>query len=83
MFELLTEIVRDKVNLTKISEIKLDSSFPDAQLYLKSYSKPHILDNNRKGESIILYVKKDISSNLINSSGIDHDKEYLLVELSL
>ena len=36
-FELLTEMVRDKVDLLMISETKLDSSFTDAQFYMKSY----------------------------------------------
>ena len=40
-FELLTEMVRDKVDLLMISETKLDSSFPNAQFYMKSYSKPY------------------------------------------
>ena len=39
-FELLTEMVRDKVDLLMVSETKPDSSFPNAQFYMKSYSKP-------------------------------------------
>ena len=82
-FELLTEMVRDKVDLLIISKTKLDSSFPNAQFYLKSYSEPCRLDSNSKGGGIILYVREDIPSKLINSSCIDHDKEYFLVELNL
>ena len=50
---------------------------------MKSYSKPYRLDRNCKVGSIILYVREDIPSKLINSSCIDHDKEYFLVELNL
>ena len=82
-FEHLPEMVRYKVNLLMISETKLDSSFPNAQLYMKSYSKPYRLDRTSKEEVIILYVREDIPSKLINSSCIDHDKEYYLVELNL
>ena len=81
--ELLTEMVRDKVDLLILSETKLDSSFPNAQFYMKSYSKPYRLDRTSKGGGIILYVREDIPSKLINSSCIDHDKEYFLVELNL
>ena len=35
-FELITEMVRDKVDLLMISETKLYSSFPNAQFYMKS-----------------------------------------------
>ena len=82
-FELFTEMVRDKVELLMISETKLDSSFADAQFYMKSYTKPYRLDRNSKGGGIILYVREDIPSKLIDSSCIDHDKEYFIVELNL
>ena len=36
-FELLTEMVQDKNDLLMISETKLDSLFPNAQFYMKSY----------------------------------------------
>ena len=81
--ELLTKMFRDKVDLLMISETKLDSSFPNAQFYMKSYSKPYMLDRNSKGGGIILYVREDIPSKLINSSCTNHDKEYFLVELKL
>ena len=77
-FELLIEMVRNKVELLMISEAKLYFSFLNAQFYMKSYSKPYRLDRNRKGGGIILYVRKDIPSKLINSSNIGHDKEYFL-----
>ena len=49
---------------------------------MKSYPKPYRLDRSSKGGGIILYVREDIPSKLINSSCIDHDKEYFLVELN-
>ena len=82
-FELLTEMVRDKVDLLMISETKLNSSFPNAQCYMTSYSKPYRLHRNNKAGGIILYVREDIPSKLINPSCIDHDKECFLVEKNL
>ena len=72
-----------KFVLLMISETKLDSSFPDAQFYIKPYSKPCSLDRNSKKGGIILYVRENISSKLINSSCIDHGKEYFLVEINV
>ena len=43
--------------------------------YWLSYSKPYRLDMNSKGGGIILYVKEDIPSKLINSSCTNHKKE--------
>ena len=76
-------MVRDKVDLLMISGTKLDSSFLNAQFYMKSYSKPYRLGRASKGGGIILYVREDIPLKLIYSSCIDHDKEYFLVELNL
>ena len=76
-------MVRDKIYLLMISEIKLDYSFPNSQFYMKSYSKPYRLDRNSKGGGIILCVMEDVPSKLMNSSCTNHDKEYLLVELNV
>ena len=61
-FEFLTEMVQDKVDLLMISQTKLDSSFPNAEFYMKSYSKLYSLDRNSKGGGIILYAMEDIPS---------------------
>ena len=82
-FELVTEMVWDKVDLLMISETKLNSSFPSAQFYMKSYLKSCRLDRNSKGWGMILYVKEDIPLKLINSSYTNHDKEYFLLSLNL
>ena len=82
-FELLTEMVWHKVDLLMISEAKLHSLFRNTQFYMKSYSKPYRLDRNRKEGGIILYVREDISSKLINSLCTNHDKEYFLVEVNI
>ena len=76
-------MVQDKADLLIISETKLDSSFPNARFYMKSYSKPYRVDRNSKGGGIILYVREDIPSKLINSSCTDHGKEYFLIELNV
>ena len=80
-FELVTEMVRDKVDLLIVSEKKFDSTFPDTQSNMKSYSKPYRLDRNSKAGGIILYVRKDVPSKLINSSCIDLGKKNFLVKL--
>ena len=82
-FELLTEMVWHKVDLLMISETKLHSLFRNTQFYMKSYSKPYRLDRNKKEGGIILYVREDISSKLINSLCFNHDKEYFLVEVNI
>ena len=50
---------------------------------MKPYTKSYRFDRNSNGGSIILYVREDISSKIINSSCIYHNREYFLVELNL
>ena len=64
--EILKEIVRGKVDVLMISKRNLESSFPEAPLYMESYSKPCWLDrsNKRGGGGIMLYIRKEIPSKL-------------------
>lgn len=81
--ELLREIVRDKVDMLMISETKLGSSFPEAQFYMDSYSKPHRLDRSGKGEGIMLYAREETPSKLIQPVCHKLDKEHFLLEINL
>ena len=65
-FEILREIVRGKVDVLMISKRNLESSFPEAPLYMESYSKPCWLDrsNKRGGGGIMLYIRKEIPSKI-------------------
>ena len=50
-----------------ISETKLDDLFPTAQCLLHGFSAPYRLDRNSKFGGILLYIKEDIPSSLLNS----------------
>ena len=78
-FELVTEMVRNKVDLLIISEIKLDFSFPSAQFYMKTYSRPYRLDRNNKGGGVILYVREDISSKFNSEQAEEATKRFCQV----
>ena len=50
------------------SEAKVDDSFPTAQLLLHGFSAPYRLVRNSKGGSgVLLYIREDIPSRLLNS----------------
>ena len=63
-----------------ISETKLDSSFPKGQFQLHDYSQPYRLDQNGYGSGILLYIREDILSKIIESK---MDTEGFFVELNL
>ena len=60
-------IVKNNVDILMISETKLDNSFPTAQFLLHGFSAPYRLDRNSKGGGILLYIREDIPSRLLNS----------------
>ena len=62
-----------------ISETKLDSSFPEGQFLIKGYNAPYRMDRNSHGGGIMLYVREDITSKLLNC---EKEIEGLYVELS-
>ena len=66
-FEQLAHIIKGIVDILMISESKLDDSFPVSQFLSKVYCAPFRLDQKKYGDSIMLFVRKDISLKLILS----------------
>ena len=50
-----------------ISETKLDSSFPKGQFQIHGYSEPYRLDRNGNGGGILVFIREDIPTKLIDS----------------
>ena len=63
-----------------ISETKIDSSFPSVQFHLEGYATPYRLDRNATGGGILLYIREDIPSKLLNT---DLSIERFFVEIRL
>ena len=79
-FESLKEIVSTNVDILLICETKLDLSFPRAQFHIHGFGEPYRFDRNGKGGGILLYIRDDIPSKLIESK---MTIEGLFVEINL
>ena len=79
-FESLKEIVSTNVDILLICETKLDSSFPRAQFQIHGFGEAYRFDRNKKGGGILLYIRDDIPSKLIESK---MTIEGLFVEINL
>ena len=79
-FESLQHIIDKNVDVLLISKTKIDSSFPSVQFHLEGYTTPYRLDRNATGGSIMLYIREDIPSKLLNT---DLSTEGLFVEIIL
>ena len=65
-----------------ISETKLNDSFLTAQFLHHGFSAPHRLDVKSKGGRILLYIREDIPSRLLNikaKTGIEN----ICIEINL
>ena len=51
-FDLLSNIIKNNIDILMISETKLDSSFPNGQFQIHGYSEPYRLDRNRNSGGI-------------------------------
>ena len=65
-FDSLVEILHCNVEILFISETKIDSSFPTALFKIEAYTT-YRLDSNSNGGGILLYVREDIHSTLLNT----------------
>ena len=82
-YEQLREIIGQHIDILTIQETKLDSSFPTQQFTLPGYSKPYRLDRNREGGGVLIYVREDIPSKLLNKHNFTRNVEGMFVEINL
>ena len=66
-FESQQHIINKNIDVLLISETKIDSSFPSAQFHLEGYATPYRLDRNANGGGILLYIREDVPSKLLNT----------------
>ena len=79
-FESLQHIINKNIDVLLLSETKIDSFFPSVQFHLEGYADSHRLDRNANGDRILLYIKENIPSKLLNT---DLSIERFFVEIRL
>ena len=82
-FQMLEELIKDKIDIFLISETKLDSSFPSGQFVIKGYRTPFRLDRNQNGGGLLFYVPEDIPCKILNEYTSEKPLEIFFVEINL
>ena len=77
---MLKELIKDKIGIFLICEIKLDSSFSSGKFIIQDYSTAFILDSNQNGAGWLLYVLEDIPCKIYSP---EKPIESFLVEIKL
>ena len=81
MFDALTYIIGNNIDIILISETKIDDTFPTAQFFIKGFSAPYRQDRNRTGGGLLLFVREDVPSRILNPKS-KTDIETLSVEIN-
>ena len=62
---MVSELIKGFVDIFVISETKLDDSFPEGQFFIDGYHTLFRFDRNGNGGDILLYIREDIPSKVI------------------
>ena len=57
----------ENIDISLITETKIEYTFPVNQFYLNGCNLPYRHDRNNNGGSILVYVRNDIRSRIIES----------------
>jgi exonuclease III len=82
-FDSLISQLNENLDIILISETKLDDSFPPNQFFIQGYGVPYRFDRNGNGGGMILYIREDIPSKLLNPKCENKEFEHFYVELNL
>ena len=58
--------VKGKIDILVLTETHLDESFPTEQFSIEGYKSPYRQDRNRFGGRILIYVRDDIPSKVLD-----------------
>ena len=79
-FDLLAKGIKGMVDVLMVSETKIDETFPSRQFYIEGFTPPYRLDGNCHRGGILVYVREDIPSKLIE---MNNSIESISIELNL
>ena len=80
---MLREIVQYKLDILLVSETKVNPSFPSSQFAIKSFSVPFRIGTNSSGGGIMLFVREEIPSKLLNQYKPNNSVENIFIEIDL
>ena len=81
-FDYFEEIIENKFDVFRVSECKLDLSFPDTQFQIDNYNMIR-KDRNKTRGGLFFYVNQDLSCKIVNTYNFSTNIEILTIELVL
>ena len=78
-FETLISLVTSGIDILKISETKIEESFPLSQFMIDRFSVPYHQHRNARG--ILVYFRNNITAKLLKLKNLPSDIETILIEM--
>ena len=82
-FDQLQHIIKNNVDVLVVTEMKLDSSFPNGQFSINGFARPLRRDRNKNGGGVMIFVKDDIPTKEIKINFLPSDIECLFIEMNI
>ena len=81
-FAQVKKVILKNADILVITETRLDDTFPLGLFYVEGFTMYYRFDRNRNGRGVILYVRKDIPSKILEKHKLPQDVEGMFVELN-
>ena len=81
-FEQLKDTVMQHIDVFVLTKTKLDDTFPTTQLLVNGFSETTDLTEIERGGGVIVYIREDIPSKLLDKHIFLYDMDGLFVELN-
>ena len=78
---MLSDQIKGNIDVLLVSETKIDDSFPNRNFLIDGFSTPDRLDRNSNGGGLMLFIREDIPSNLVETEAKPIEGFY--IELNL
>ena len=82
-FEMLKEVIGNKINIFLISETKLDDTFVLSQFILEGFTPLYRLDRTEHGGGLMLFIREDIPSKQLPNVNPSGKIKNIFVEINL
>ena len=79
---MLSDLIIGNIDIFLITESKIDNTFPTSQFKIFGYHLPYRKDRSKCGGGVLLYVRQDIPSKLLQFK-YDDDIECIIIEISI
>ena len=81
--DLLRTYIKGYLDILVVLETKIDESYPISQFSIDGFSEPFRLDRDKNGGGILVYVRQDIPSRILNKHTFPDDLEGIFIEINL